>query len=146
MKNFKHPYGRTSQGRLDTCHDDIQMIWGEIAKYINTTVLCGHREEAEQNSAFESNHSKVQWPNSTHNSLPSMGIDSAPWIASIRNVDYNDYKALSKFAGFILLIAIQLFREGKTTHLIKWGGDWDMDGRTIDQTFNDLVHFELYKP
>ena len=27
---------------------------------------------------------------------------------------------------------------------IRWGGDWDMDGDTTDQTFNDLCHWELY--
>ena len=25
----------------------------------------------------------------------------------------------------------------------RWGGDWDSDGDFADQTFNDLVHFEL---
>ncbi len=27
---------------------------------------------------------------------------------------------------------------------IRWGGDWDRDGDTTDQTFNDLVHWELW--
>jgi hypothetical protein len=28
--------------------------------------------------------------------------------------------------------------------MIRWGGNWDMDGEPItDQDFQDLVHFEL---
>jgi peptidoglycan L-alanyl-D-glutamate endopeptidase CwlK len=140
------PYGKTSQARLDTCDVDIKTIWNELAKYINNSVLCGHREKYEQNKAFADGVSKVRWPNGKHNVKPSKAIDSAPYIIEIGNVDYDDYKALAKFAGYVDLISRQLFDAGKITHLIRWGGDWDMDGRTIDQTFNDLVHFELYKP
>lgn len=28
---------------------------------------------------------------------------------------------------------------------IRWGGDWDRDGDTRDNKFNDLYHFELWK-
>ena len=28
---------------------------------------------------------------------------------------------------------------------LRWGGDWDMDGDQGDETFRDLVHFELPK-
>lgn len=75
-----------------------------------------------------------------------MAIDSGPYSVEIKNVDYKDYKAFAKFAGFVEIISLQLFKSGKTTHLIRWGGDWDMDGRTTDQQFNDLPHFELYRP
>ena len=26
---------------------------------------------------------------------------------------------------------------------LRWGGDWDGDNELRDQTFNDLVHFEV---
>lgn len=29
------------------------------------------------------------------------------------------------------------------TGRIRWGGDWDRDHDVKDQTFNDLVHFEV---
>ncbi|WP_232367585.1 M15 family metallopeptidase domain-containing protein [Alteromonas pelagimontana] len=54
--------------------------------------------------------------------------------------------AFAVFAGFVQCVARQLYAEGKITHLVRWGGDWDMDGQTLDQKFNDLPHFELYKP
>jgi len=27
---------------------------------------------------------------------------------------------------------------------VRWGGDWDGDGSTKDQTFHDLGHYELF--
>ena len=41
------------------------------------------------------------------------------------------------FAGFILGVASQLDIS------LRFGGDWDGDRKTDDQTFNDLFHFEL---
>jgi peptidoglycan L-alanyl-D-glutamate endopeptidase CwlK len=141
-----HPYGKTSQSRLNTCHVDIITIWNELAKWINNSVLCGHREKHAQDKAYNAELSEVEWPDSKHNTLPSMAIDSGPYIVDIRNVDYEDYKSFAKFAGYVDLIARQLYQSKKITHLVRWGGDWDMDGRTVDQTFHDLPHFELYKP
>ena len=92
-----YQYGRSSRRRLITCHQDMQTLWNEVAKYVNTSILCGHRARAEQDNAFRSGKSTKQWPNSTHNSLPSMGNDAAPYLTSIRNVDYNDHKALARF-------------------------------------------------
>ena len=41
-------------------------------------------------------------------------------------------------AGLIMALAAV-----NRVHL-RWGGDWDEDGEPItDQTFNDLVHFEI---
>jgi peptidoglycan L-alanyl-D-glutamate endopeptidase CwlK len=146
MNNPDFPFGRSSKARLDTCHIDIQTVWHELSNLVNCSVLCGHREEAEQNKAFYDDKSQTQWPDSKHNQIPSMAIDSGQYIPKIRNVDYQDPKAFAKFAGMVEVISKQLYAKGKITHLVRWGGDWDMDGRTVDQTFNDLVHFELIKP
>lgn len=50
------------------------------------------------------------------------------------------------FAGRILQIADQCYREGKTKELLRWGGDWDKDHDFTDQNFDDLPHFETYTP
>jgi peptidoglycan L-alanyl-D-glutamate endopeptidase CwlK len=36
-----------------------------------------------------------------------------------------------------------LKNDGKMTHDVRYGGDWDGDKDINDQTFNDTVHFEL---
>lgn len=28
---------------------------------------------------------------------------------------------------------------------VRWGGDWDSDWRTVDNSFDDLMHFEITK-
>jgi peptidoglycan L-alanyl-D-glutamate endopeptidase CwlK len=40
-------------------------------------------------------------------------------------------------------IAQKLKDDGKMTHSVRFGGDWDGDKDITDQKFNDLVHFEL---
>ena len=54
---------------------------------------------------------------------------------------------LCYIAGVICATAIDLYNDDKIDHLIRWGGNWDSDGVILlDQNFNDLPHFELYKP
>ena len=40
-------------------------------------------------------------------------------------------------------VAAKLLEEGKITHKLRFGGDWDADTYTDDQNWDDLVHFEL---
>ena len=57
-----------------------------------------------------------------------------------------DNEHLSYLAGLIHGVTEMLLVEGKITHKIRWGGNWDMDGVIlIDQTFDDRPHFELIK-
>jgi len=39
--------------------------------------------------------------------------------------------------------AARLKAEGRMTHDLRWGGDWDRDTQVDDNNFDDLVHFEL---
>jgi peptidoglycan L-alanyl-D-glutamate endopeptidase CwlK len=52
-------------------------------------------------------------------------------------LDWKDMKRFYYLAGIVKAVA--LARKVK----IRWGGDWDGDHDFKDQTFNDLVHFEL---
>lgn len=43
-------------------------------------------------------------------------------------------------------IANAMFQGAKEMGVtLRWGGDWNMNGRQSDETFRDLVHFELPK-
>jgi len=66
-----------------------------------------------------------------------MATDAAPWFQEEPNIRWYDTKSFYHFAGFVLGIAAVMGIE------LRWGGDWDMDDDLHDQTFNDLVHFEL---
>jgi peptidoglycan L-alanyl-D-glutamate endopeptidase CwlK len=54
-------------------------------------------------------------------------------------IDWNDTKRFYHFAGFVLGVA----KSSKIAIPIRWGGDWDSDNDLNDQTFMDLVHWEL---
>ena len=138
-----YSYSATSRERLESCHPDLQVIWDEVIQWIDCAVFCGHRGEAKQRLAYLENKSKVRWPDSKHNSKPSMAIDSGPYFVEIHNTDWDDSLAFARFAGRIDQIADQLLKAGAISHSIRWGGDWSMNGRSTDQTFFDLPHFEL---
>lgn len=138
-------YSATSSLRLAECHRDLRMVFGKVIKYMDCSILCGHRKEPEQNQAFAAGLSQLQWPDSKHNQLPSMAVDAGPYFIELGNTDWNDEKAFSAFAGRVLQIADEMLEKGEITHKLRWGGDWDGDGRTKDERFKDLPHFELIK-
>lgn len=134
-------YSKISQERLSTCHTDWQVIMQAVIRNFDNSILCGHRGKAEQNAAYASGNSKVQWPNGKHNSFPSMAVDAAPYP-----INWKDRERMYFFAGHVIGVAEQLFDQGVITHKVRYGGDWDQDTEVTDNNFDDLVHFELYKP
>lgn len=136
MPRFSHE----SFSKLSTCHSDLQTLFYEVIKHFDCTVLEGHRNQEGQQSAFESGATTLHWPDGKHNASPSLAVDVAPYpvIFSPKRA-----KHFYWFGGFVMGIAQKLFDEGKMTHHIRYGGDWDSDKDIDDQTFDDLVHFEL---
>lgn len=80
----------------------------------------------------------MKWPKSKHNKCPSCAVDIAPYDASpVGPVNWQDRERMTLFAGFVLATAKQMGIS------IRWGGDWDKDTQVLDNTFDDLVHFEI---
>lgn len=121
-----------SESKLKTCHPYLREVLQAAILVYDFRILEGHRTEEEQSDAFFKGHSKVMWPDSKHNSLPSKAVDIAPYP-----IDWNDKVRFYFLAGIVKGIA-----RLKGIN-IRWGGDWDSDGDFKDQTFDDLVHFEL---
>jgi len=131
----KYSFSRSSLAKLKTCHPDLKRLALEVVKQFDCTVVCGHRDRVQQNLAVIQGRSKTKYPNSKHNSKPSMGIDLAPYIAG-KGLSWSASQCYY-FAGYVIAKAEELGIK------IRWGGDWDGDRDVHDQTFNDLVHFEL---
>jgi peptidoglycan L-alanyl-D-glutamate endopeptidase CwlK len=121
-----------SLDRLNTCDPRLVLLVKEVVKSFDCAVLVGHRTEAEQDDAFHQGLSKLQWPKSKHNSLPSMAVDLAPWP-----IDWNNVEQFCYFAGFVMGLAESMGIK------LRWGGDWNENENPRDETFKDLVHFEL---
>lgn len=128
MPNFS----RQSYDRLQSCDERLVVLFERVVELYDCTILVGHRGKAEQNEAFRTGKSKLEWPNSKHNDLPSLAVDVAPYP-----IDWYDKLRFYHFAGFVLGVAAE---QGTR---IRWGGDWDGDHDLTDQTFMDLVHFEI---
>lgn len=119
MPNFGE---RSIENKL-SCHPDLQAVLDEAIKYYDFAIICGHRDEAEQNKAFWSKKSKVMWPNSKHNSTPSRAADCVP-----SPIDWQDISRFKEMAFHIKTAA------DKVNVKIQWGGDWKM---------KDYPHVEL---
>ncbi|MGB0683388.1 MAG: M15 family metallopeptidase [Magnetovibrionaceae bacterium] len=126
-------FGKTSRARLETCDPRLQEILNKaIAEGPDFSVLCGHRNEADQNKAVAEGRSKTPWPRSKHNGLPSKAVDIAPYP-----IDWNDTNRFRVMAGYVMGVAAGL------GYKLRWGGDWDRDFSEEDERFRDLPHFEL---
>lgn len=133
-----YKFSQISQERLALAHRELITLCKTVIKIVDFAVLETYRDEATQNKAFESGRSKLKFPLSKHNKNPAMAIDIAPYP-----VNWKDIHSFYYLAGIVLGTAAQLKEIGKMTHSIRWGGDWNTNNIFIDETFSDLVHFEL---
>lgn len=125
-------FGQSSIDRLSTCHPDLQKLFNEVVKNYDCSVICGHRGKDEQDAAVKAGNSKLSWPNSKHNVLPSNAVDVVPFP-----IDWNDINRFYHFAGFVLATANQLGIK------VRFGADWDGDLNFKEEKFKDLPHWEL---
>jgi peptidoglycan L-alanyl-D-glutamate endopeptidase CwlK len=102
---------------------DISLIWG-------------HRDRETQNGLYENNLSQVKYPDSKHNSTPSLAVDIQPFPYPL------DEKKLWAALGYLAGAASMIAKEEGFE--IRWGGDWDRDGDVTDQKFYDLFHIEIH--
>ncbi len=125
-------FGKRSKKNLSQCAQPLQDLFNEVIKDFDCSVICGHRNEHDQNEAFHSGRSKVEWQNGKHNSKPSCAVDVLPYPIEWENTD-----RMYMFVGFVRGMANSMNIK------IRCGADWDGDTKVKDQNFHDLPHFEL---
>jgi len=136
-------FGTNSAAKLETVHPDLVALAYQVMGYqiMDFTIIWGFRGETSQNTVFESGASTKPWPESKHNILGPDGnplseaLDYGPWRDNA--IPWKDRLAFAVLAGAFLVAAKELDVK------LRWGGDWDMDGNTTDQTLMDLGHIEL---
>ncbi len=135
-------FSERSLKNLSTCHVDLQALFNEVIKTFDCFVTEGYRNKEDQQRAFDSGKSKVNFPNGKHNKQPSMAADVYPY-EPLMVVDWKDNQRFHYFAGQVMGIAKELKDQGKITHSVRWGGDWDQDTEIKDELFRDTGHYEL---
>lgn len=149
-------FGNTSKARLATCDKDLQTVFEWVIKYFDCTIIFGERTPEEQFELFKKGREEVngKWviknksevvtykdgynKKSKHNYSPSQAVDSVPYP-----IDWSDTRRMDYFAGFVMAIARMLKDKGIIDKEIVWGGDWDNDTQTKDETFIDRPHFQI---
>lgn len=149
-------YSNASEIKLLTCEKDLQILFNEVIKYFDNTIIYGQRTPEEQLELFEKGRLKLEDRyiitdkkkvvtncdgykiKSNHNYSPSRAVDSLPYP-----INGKDYKRMYYYAGFVMGLAKKLKEQGLMKYDLRWGGDWNNDNQVIDNVFNDLAHFEL---
>ena len=130
-------FGDRSKRNLMTCDQMLQDLFLEVVGYHDCAVICGYRGETDQNEAYYGGRSKLKFPQSRHNQVPSMAVDVVPWHHDQPHIRWEDRTAFYHFCGVVRGIAAM------RGYPIRWGGDWDRDFDLADQSFFDLPHFEI---
>lgn len=116
-------YGKRSLTNIAQCHPDLQRIANELIKRMDVMVICGHRGQRDQDEAYRTGKSKLKWPNSKHNKIPSQAMDVVPYP-----LDWNDLGRFKEMCGHVEAIAKELGIK------IRLGRDF---------SFHDWPHIEL---
>jgi len=121
-----------SKHKLETCHPLLQRLMAMVLEKIDITIICGYRDKIAQEVALTNGTSKLHWPNSKHNTYPSMAVDVAPYP-----IDWNDYNAFRLVSYAVKQCWKEIPDDEKEGLELNWGGDWTR--------FKDHPHYELVK-
>ena len=119
--------------RLKRAHPLLQKVMNAARAEVAFTILDSQRGRAAQELAFRQKRSKAHFGQSAHNWSPALALDICPLP-----VDWKNTKPFVALARVILRIA------GELNVPLRWGGDWNMNGKTTDERFVDMPHFELH--
>ena len=164
-----HNYGTRSLERLATASNDLQILMKRVGTNFSNAILEGHRSKEQQVKNIQKGVSKTM--DSRHLDDPANAVDAAPdplaWpqakklrqridhvVGDLPESKQDEIMALIDayvkevgrwyyFGGYTLGVASELLRHGEMEKSVRWGGDWDNDRDIMDQTFDDLPHFEL---
>jgi peptidoglycan L-alanyl-D-glutamate endopeptidase CwlK len=114
-----------------TCDPRLVLIANDVIRFVDFSVTCGQRTDAEQDELYAIGRTKPgrivtykRGGESVHNMDPSPAIDLAPWP-----IDWSDHGRFTELAGAVQYAAwVRGF-------LIEWGGHW--------RSFKDLPHYQI---
>ena len=121
-------FGKRSKERLRGIDARLVSVLNELIKIMDVTIIEGLRSEQRQEKLLKEGSTKTKF--SKH--ITGKAVDLAPYP-----IDWNDRDRFHYMGGMIRGIAKQL------NVPVRWGGDWDSDGETKDNRFDDLVHVEI---
>ena len=121
-------FGKRSKERLRGVDTRLINVLNELIKIMDVTIIEGLRSKQRQEILLKEGKTKTKF--SKH--IEGKAVDLAPYP-----IDWEDRDRFHYMGGMIRGIAKQLNIN------VRWGGDWDSDGETKDNRFDDLVHVEI---
>jgi peptidoglycan L-alanyl-D-glutamate endopeptidase CwlK len=123
------------------------LAYAALPNALPFTITCAPRGAAAQAAALKSGASKAQFGESPHNFVSPTGalaIDILPQGANLK-YDASDWNLVDDFCAIARGIVAEAAKQGNK---LRWGADWDMDGKTKaqgdkDEKFVDLPHVEI---
>lgn len=128
-------FSKTSRERLETCDGALIQVMEDAlrASEVDFGIAEGHRSLERQAELFTQEKTTVL--RSKHNETPSQAVDIYAWVNGKANYETHN---LAYIAGVVHRVAYEYGLN------IRWGGNWNGNSEIItDQSFDDLVHFEL---
>lgn len=132
---YRYSFGAKSREVFATLDPRLQRVVKELLKYVDVSLVQGHRGKEEQNALYVQGRTQVKWPKSKHNQLPSKAVDVQPYPYPRSDMD------LRVGLGYIAGLAMRIADEENVR--LRWGGDWNMNGDVTDNGFDDLFHLEI---
>ena len=148
--------------KYETLHEDLRILIDEALMYstIDFGLSEGHRPVAKQQEYYKKGRTEIdgEWvitdkskvityvdgvvKKGKHNYNPSMAFDFYVYIPG-KAMAY-DSTHLAALGYMFVVLGNKLKAEGKITHTVRWGGNFDQDGEILEPgTFKDSPHIEL---
>lgn len=143
-------FSKKSTKILRTVHTDLWTLFQVVVKYFDCTVFCGLRTTEEQQKLYAQGRTKpgyiVTYKDGVKNKSKHQSgnaVDVVFYHTEKPHIRWKDNETNHYFAGAVLGIARLLKEQGVISSNIRCGIDWDMDNDLKDQSFFDIVHFEI---
>ena len=125
-------FGKRSLKRLEGVDTRLVSVLNKLFKIMDVTIIEGVRSAEKQLEYFESGKSKIDGIKKKGQHQLGNAVDLAPYP-----IDWDDRDRMHYMGGILIGIGHMM------GYKLRWGGDWDRDGETKDNSFDDLVHIEI---
>ena len=127
-----YKFGKRSKSRLKGIDPRLREVLDELIKIMDVTIIEGVRSTEKQQEYFKKGKSKIDGIKKKGQHQIGKAVDLAPYP-----IDWNDRDRFYYMGGMLRGIGQML------GYKLRFGGDWDGDGQTKDNSFDDLVHIEI---
>lgn len=137
-------FGKRSQGHIDQLPTDLQLLLQVCIRTspIDFSITDSYRNKTVQNAAFEANASQVKWPDSKHNTNPSLAFHADPAPIKYPSNMPTEKEARKAYARYHIL-ATHIRAEAVRLKIpLVWGGDWKGSWDLFRNGLDDLAHYE----